>query len=958
MCFALTLGAAAQPQSETTFKAKTNLVQVPVVVRDHQGRAVSGLTREDFELFDNDKVQPITSFVVEKPDERVAADRTLPDTTAATAATKPGDRVMPGNFVAYFIDDVSFRGQEDQNRVRALAMRLFDEMKPADRAAIFTTSRQHMLDFTADREMLKKALPESDKPFLPGQQGASLAAAGIPELAEDQPVPKWEPPQLVLLRGILRRMARLPGQRSIIVISNGLNIPDDWLSAESRLVDRAIAANVCITTLQVSDYQNVGSAADQPLYGPGGVTDKTMPNSQQRQGAGETARNASGRARLSLSVLSYGTGGALIEGLDRSRWEPLLTPPDIIYVLGFPAEAVKQDGAFHKLKVDLKNRRGLELQARQGYYAPGGASAQAAVAGSTPALVKASEAETSEISWAIGAGNARAGTPVPQGQAAMTASQPEMATRDEAITFKTESNLVIVPVVVRDSEGHAVGGLTKESFQLFDKNKRQEIAKFSVQKMGGQIAREKTSTKQPGEPEQPAPLPPDHFVAYLFDDVHLEFADILRVRTAAQHHFASSLQDTDRAGIYTTSGRLTLDFTKDRDKLQETLLKLRPSPIMNRTSQDCPDVNYYSGDRFLHHIPNALQELVADYKACTNTTCDPREDPKVCEERFESLLQPYAMIAVREGENETRAALGAIRDLSRRMAALPGQRTIVLVTPGYYLDDTQLTDLTQAIDKAIRANVVLNVLDARGVYTNMEDLGKERNTPLFQEIGPSQTGVLLALTSGTGGTLHSNNDFNEAFRVLAAAPEYIYMLGFSPQNLKLDGSFHALKVKLTSQEKVTLQARHGYWAPRKATDELSASKQEIENAVFSRDEIHDLPVELHTQYMKTGDYDAKLNVLISIDLKLLHFHKDQDRNSNDLTVVAALFDDNGNLMTGTLRVLQLRLRDATVQNLPHRPPVIVKSSFDVKTGTYLVRAVVRDADQQQLTAENGAITIP
>ena len=44
--FAFALGAAAQPQSEATFKAETNLVQAPVVVRDHQGRAVSGLDRK------------------------------------------------------------------------------------------------------------------------------------------------------------------------------------------------------------------------------------------------------------------------------------------------------------------------------------------------------------------------------------------------------------------------------------------------------------------------------------------------------------------------------------------------------------------------------------------------------------------------------------------------------------------------------------------------------------------------------------------------------------------------------------------------------------------------------------------------------------------------------------------------------------------------------------------------
>jgi len=163
---------------------------------------------------------------------------------------------------------------------------------------------------------------------------------------------------------------------------------------------------------------------------------------------------------------------------------------------------------------------------------------------------------------------------------------------------------------------------------------------------------------------------------------------------------------------------------------------------------------------------------------------------------------------------------------------------------------------------------------------------------------------------------------------------------------------------VNAQEKVTVQARRGYMAPKKGSDELSASRQEIETAVFSRDEIHELPVELHTQYMKTGDFDAKLNVLASVDLKLLHFRKDGDRNRDDLTIVATLFDDNGNFISGTQKILQLRLRDASMQSLQQKPPVTVKTSFDVKKGNYLVRLVVRDSEQQQIAAENGAVEIP
>jgi hypothetical protein len=36
----------------------------------------------------------------------------------------------------------------------------------------------------------------------------------------------------------------------------------------------------------------------------------------------------------------------------------------------------------------------------------------------------------------------------------------------------------------------------------------------------------------------------------------------------------------------------------------------------------------------------------------------------------------------------------------------------------------------------------------------------------------------------------------------------------------------------------------------------------------------------------------------------------------------------------------------------------LKSSFDIKPGTYLVRLVVRDAEGAQMAARNGAVSIP
>src|ERR1035441_5306830 len=89
LLFVLTIGslasAAAQTQAGETFKAGVTMIQVPVVVRDHDGHVVSNLGKDDFQLFDNGKRQEIASFSVESPAGQVAPDRSLPDGKAAVA---------------------------------------------------------------------------------------------------------------------------------------------------------------------------------------------------------------------------------------------------------------------------------------------------------------------------------------------------------------------------------------------------------------------------------------------------------------------------------------------------------------------------------------------------------------------------------------------------------------------------------------------------------------------------------------------------------------------------------------------------------------------------------------------------------------------------------------------------------------------------------------------------------
>jgi VWFA-related protein len=73
--------------------------------------------------------------------------------------------------------------------------------------------------------------------------------------------------------------------------------------------------------------------------------------------------------------------------------------------------------------------------------------------------------------------------------------------------------------------------------------------------------------------------------------------------------------------------------------------------------------------------------------------------------------------------------------------------------------------------------------------------------------------VMAEFADGTGGTFfHNSNDLEGGLQKLAAAPEYVYLLELSLENVKQDGTYHRLKVKV-DQDNLKLQARRGYFAP-------------------------------------------------------------------------------------------------------------------------------------------------
>ena len=487
----------------------------------------------------------------------------------------------------------------------------------------------------------------------------------------------------------------------------------------------------------------------------------------------------------------------------------------------------------------------------------------------------------------------------------------EIVSHDESVVFRSRVNLVAVPVVVRDRNGRAVKGLQRTDFRLTDNGKQQEIIRFSVEEGGrasvpdkyADITQGSTESSAAGLeslPGREAAAPPERFVIYLFDDVNTEAGDLLRARAIASRRIAADMGPNDRAAIFTASGEGMLDFTSNRESLQQALDRLKAHTPM---APGICETTYYIGSRYLACDPDAVA-----YLAYKGYECRSDYSPRSCPDDW--VAKSIALTGVNRGQREIRLALYALFNAIERLAAMPGQRLIALVSSGF-LAGQMPAEKNELLERSARARVTINALDPRGVYLVMNK-ASESGTAIRPPRPPGRTvttqkgaeadvqrqtqeaalmgsapGAALALTikqaeaaeaesvlgelaDGTGGVLFRNdNDLDAGFRVVTSAPECVYMLAFAPQNLKYDGRFHRIAVSLAGKQAFAIQTRRGYYTPSRLENAEEQAREEVREAVFSREEARDIPLEVRTQYFKSNDDSARVTVMVRCDVRQL-----------------------------------------------------------------------------------------
>jgi VWFA-related protein len=558
-----------------------------------------------------------------------------------------------------------------------------------------------------------------------------------------------------------------------------------------------------------------------------------------------------------------------------------------------------------------------------------------------------------------------------KGQSATPAPEEEFKIISQAYepqdphAIRVQSTMVEVNVVVRDAKGKTVSGLKREDFEVDDQGKPQTITSFSMELAHPIVAAPPEVVQTAAAPPAPPTIPPRYLGMY-FDDQNMSTGQMVYVRKAAEAYVNKNMEETDRAAVFTSSETVTQQFTSNKQQILAALGKLL-SHRRGDSVPGCPLITPYQAyeiELFPNEHNDATDLAISEAMACH--TCAGAQD---CE-RF---VETRAATVLSLNENKATDTLGVLGDIIRYMGRMPGRRTLVMASAGFFsLGERVQHAQDKMIDAAIHNGITINTLDAKGLTAGLDpsDIGAGNGEQLLaRETGNGYAGMLAteehevsndpmaAIAYGTGGKFfHDNNDMVGGVRQLAEAPEVSYVMGFSPEAIKDNGVFHNLKVKVPGQHDLSIAARPGYFALSKEEAAPGVKFQKLNREVMTSDTLSEIVTEVTTNSGMLATGEPALRVTVHVPGHSMQFKKENKRHNERIIFVTALFDMQDHYLAGSEVVMDMKLLDATHVNIA-RDGVDSKSTLQAPSGKYRLRQVVQEVVGGKLSAISRTVEI-
>jgi VWFA-related protein len=425
---------------------------------------------------------------------------------------------------------------------------------------------------------------------------------------------------------------------------------------------------------------------------------------------------------------------------------------------------------------------------------------------------------------------------------------------DGTVTFRTNSQLVVETVVVKDKNGKTIEGLTAKDFTVTEDGVPQTIQFCDFQKLEdaapGFAVRPESRTPQAAVPSvtrnQIAPetrgdirYKDRRLLVLYFDMTAMPQADQLRALAAAQKFIRTQMSRADLTSImeYTGSAVKVLnDFTSDHDALLKSIETM----------------------------------IVGEGSGFDNDNAD------------DSTADSGAAFGQNDSEFNifnTDRQLAALQTSVKMLAALNEKKSFIYFASGLRLNGINNQAQMQATtNAAIRSNVAFYPIDARGLVAQAPLGDATRGSPggIGMYSGNSaliNTGnfqqsqdTLYTLASDTGGkALLDYNDLTMGIVQAEQAISSYYIIGYYTTKTALDGKFRRIKIAFNGDASAKLAYRQGYYAGKTFNKFTAADKErQLEDALMLGDPITELTIAMEVNYfqLNRAEYFVPLAVKI------------------------------------------------------------------------------------------------
>ncbi|PYQ43114.1 MAG: hypothetical protein DMF77_10990 [Acidobacteria bacterium] len=378
-------------------------------------------------------------------------------------------------------------------------------------------------------------------------------------------------------------------------------------------------------------------------------------------------------------------------------------------------------------------------------------------------------------------------------------------------TFRVDTGVVMLDVVVRDKKGRLVRDLRPDEIQVFEDGARQEITAVRFVETGRESV---TATATAGAPAAPARPEPKqiNLVTLLFDQLATE------VRIIARKAALDFLGADHRTDLWISTGAAHAGRT---DLTAEA----------GRVGRE-GDAAASQGDLAAAGIAAAGEGAGSAGAAAGAAARDAA---------FAQIEQNTLDMTDRlERQLQGESSIFGLLALANQQQRLAGRKTILYFSEGLQVTSRLEQVFRSAVSEANRANVSVYSVDARGLNTANQLIGQQQRVERAQravqrqqmsrggvavtpdEVMAGETveeslrvntqGTLADLAESTGGFLIANsNDMKAGMDRVAGDIVGYYEVTYAPARVEVNGKFRALSVKV-ARGGTTVQARKGYFA--------------------------------------------------------------------------------------------------------------------------------------------------